>query len=422
MKNNTSKYPQNPNPRAKIGFVLIFPFFYHIHKNIYKHVRKDAEFIIDVGGFHSTGKAEEILQELIHILQQNSAHYRILFHEDYFNDTYLKKFVSKYQALVSPWEFRGIMQSETTLGIKKINTPYGAAKELGKLRPTRGMFDLIFASGPREEKLYSYYTRAEIIGVPRFDGWFNKTLDKKFIQEVRKKLDPKKKTVLHLPTHSDLAETHGLVEEIGALSNEFNVITKLHYITLRSNTEVEAKFRTQKNILVFRDDVDLVCLLELADVVLADNSSAIFDAILADKPVLVSNFINAEYFDEGHRKARAENKRGKTFALTYSQSIEQEVKAKGMIPVFRTKKALRSALRTTLKDPYQYKKNRKDIRKELFSFNDGKSGKRAATLIRQLLKEKRPRQRPIMYHAIRAYEKFLDVPYSSEPTKNYKPD
>lgn len=410
---------QNPNDQASIGFVIAYPFFFYVHKNIYKHLATKSEFIIDAGATHSTGESKEILKDIIKLLEKHGVHYRILYYEDYYSEKFLKKFFSKYQALVSPWDMKGLLELEATSGIKKINTPYGAGKELSKVRPSRAMFDLILAAGSRDNVLYSYYTRSEIVGSPKFDDWFNNTLDSVTIQNIQSRLDSRKKTILHLPTHSDLAETHSINDDIGALTKTYNVITKLHYNTVRDHPHL-AEELSKKNIIVFKDETDLLCLLKLADLVLADNSSAIFDAILADKPILLSYFTTEDYLDNVHRTGLPNKKRssGKSQVLTYSQSIEQQIKKNCLVPTFQKNEQLDKKIEETMSDSTFFKEARKKIREELFSFNDGKCGERAAALIEELLLEKEPAPRPILYHAMDAYRKSLGIPPLA--SKRYK--
>ncbi len=397
---------QNENPNATIGFLITYPFFFFIHKNIYKYLKKESEFIIDLTGSAQTmAFVGEVLKDTPPLLNKHGVNFRILFPEDLNSHIGLKKFFSKYKVLVSPWEFRGALALPETKHIKKINTPYGPGKELSKLRPTRGMFDLIFACGPREKTLFSYYTRSEIIGVPKFDDWFNNSLDKDFLSQVKNKLDPNKKTILHLPTHGDLAETYEVIDKIAALTKTYNVITKIHYFTLREEPEMEGEL-TKRGIIVFKDVDDILCLLKVADMVMADNSSAIFDAILADKPVLLSQFLTDDYLDNVHR-AGLLYKRGRGPAATYSGSIEQEIKKKGLVPVFKKEDDLQKKVKEVLKDKKFFRKSRKEIRKQVFSLCDGMSGKRASTIIKKIQKEKKSPPRPILYHIIDTYVKSL---------------
>jgi hypothetical protein len=93
-------------------------------------------------------------------------------------------------------------------------------------------------------------------------------------------------------------------------------------------------------------------------------------------------------------------RRGNSGPLTYSGSIEQKIKKDGVVVVIQENKNLRAAIEIAIKDPDYYKSKRKKIRDELFSFNDGKCGERAAVAIKEFISSKETPERPLFYQLI----------------------
>lgn len=395
------RWCDNPNPKARIAFVICYPFQYYVYKNIYRHL-DDAEFVVDFGVFFPVHQPHALERDIISFLQRKGVYYRILYYSDYFFGEYLRKFFEQYSTLVGVWE-RGCHLLVCNRNKKQVSLTYGAGKELTQVRFSRRYNDLILAFGSRDVQLFSLFTEAKIVGNPKFDDWFNDELDQGFLSEIRDQLVPGKPTILYLPTHGDLSSLEILTDELCRLIGEFNVIAKIHYFLLRENAEQVDRLRG-KGVTIMEDDADLLPLLKLCDVVLSDNSSAIFDAILADKPIVVTDFLSKEYLDVEHKTVQ-NYKRGKSIALTYSGSIEQVIKHDGSMIVIRNPEEIGSAVLEAIRDSAFCRKRRKEIREMIFSFNDGRSGMRAAEEIRRLSRTVVLRDRPILFHAV---ESFVD--------------
>ncbi len=378
----------------KIGFVVYYPFQWFVHKNVFNELKEYAEVIIDLRP-HSTRFAGSHLKSIEDLLKKNNVKYRILEYDDYGNHSYLESFFAEYSALVSLWE-SGCMRIKETSHLKKICLTYGSGKELTMVRKTRAVYDLILAYGDRDSKLFSLFTTTKIVGNPKFDDYFNNIFDEDLIKELNDKLDKKKKTLLYLPTHSDLCSIDVIAPELIKIKNKYNIIVKLHYYTVQEYPEFESLFIDNK-IITYKDDTDLITLLKLTDIVLSDNSSAIFDAILADKKLLITNFLDQNFLDEEHKKIKI-LKRGIAGASTYSGSIENQIKQNKMVETLEDPADLESKLNGIF-ELDNYKESRMKVKEELFTYRDGKSAKRAAEEIMNLLNGKTVSTKGIMYHA-----------------------
>lgn len=413
----SKKLQNKPNPNAKIGFVIFYPFHFFVYKNIFKHLKDDAEFIIDLGAFYPVRQPEGLLEEIVHLFKANNAPFRILYYEDYRYGKYLENFCSQYELLVSLW-YRGCIKLPGNKFRKKVSLNYGAGKALNTFRISQRKWDLYLAYGKYDHDILKLYTQCKIVGNPKFDDWFNGQFDEELIAQVAQKLDPGKKTILYLPTHSDLCSIDDIAEELKRITKTYNVIVKLHYYTPREEPERVLKLQHPK-IICFNDDVDLLSLLKIADVVLSDNSSAIFDAILADKPLTVTDFLSEDFLDVKHKETKY-YPRGKAGALTYSGSIEQRVKKEGLVITFQKPKELESAVDQALQDSPFFRDSREKLRDELFAFQDGKCGERAAAAIGEFLNTQELPERPILYHVLEAFEASVGKRSLSKQKKDTK--
>jgi hypothetical protein len=389
-----------------IAFVIHYPFQWFVYKNTYRELEERAEFIIDMGAFFPVDQPPGLLERIVELLEKNKAHYRILKEDDYHDPEYLESFFAPYKTLVSVWE-RGSMQLPCNDDKRKVNMTYGSGKELTMVRPSRGIHDVILAYGPRDHTLFSYYTRSVTVGNPRFDDWFNGTVDSSDIPRVTQSLVPSKKTVLYLPTHGDLSSIGSLSGSLSTLVSLYNVIVKTHYFTTEEEQE-HVSLLQKSGVILVTDETDLLPLLSSADVVLSDNSSAIFDAILADKPTVVTDFLPDEYLDVSHKELR-ELRRTMQGASTFSQSIEQLIKKEGRVLTLKKAESLAPVIAEAVKDSEHFRAQRAQLREELYSYRDGGCAKRAATEIRRVTDAPKSYERPILYHAIEAYKAHLDV-------------
>ncbi len=385
------------NEKAKIGFVICYPFQYYVYKNAYKHLA-DAEFIVDLGVFYPNKQTEDVLPAIVALLEREGARYRVLPYEDYFSTNRLELFFERYDTLVSVW-LRGCMILPSNQRKRLVHMTYGAGKELTQFDLRKMRYDLILAYGEYDSAFYRQIGPTEVIGNPKFDDWFQDTVDMAVVADIRARMDPSKKTVLYLPTHSDLSTIDQLSDELKKIGETYNVIAKLHYYTPREEPDRVRRLIDDRIILAF-DDTDLLPLLRLADIVLSDNSSAIFDAILADKPIVVTKFVQRSYLDAAHRILR-KARRGFAGALTFSGSIEQRIKRDGTLDVLRTPRDVHHVIPRVLSSDEKRDK-RATLKETLFSFRDGAAGERAARAI-EAVRAADDAERPLLYHLIKNY-------------------
>jgi hypothetical protein len=386
----------------RISFIVYYPYQWFIYRNIYNEISADKrEVIVDLSA-NPELQDEEVKMSIVSLLQREKVSFRILAGVDRLSGFYFEDFFSDVEVIVSCWE-NGCVSDPALQHIKKVNTTYGIAKELTLLRPTRSIYDVILAYGKRDQRYFELLTKAIAIGNPRLDNFYNSVVD----DSVREKLsihfkDKKKKIILYVPTHGDLGSTHEMLSPFERLSKQNNVIFKPHYYTLREEKDIVEKYRQIESLLVIDDTWDTIEVMSVSDIVVSDNSSVIFDAMQVDKPLVVCDFLDNQFLDIVHKKLRF-IKKGVTGALTYSGSLEQEIKSKGLVMTITKPDHLDAVLENIGKIDGRYKHFRKEIVRDNFQYTDGRSSKRAADIILRVYDTEREHIPGILQHAYLAY-------------------
>lgn len=386
------KLEENPNPPATIAFIICFPFQYYIFKNIYRHL-PESEFIIDLQYMKSNNEQwYQDIGRLLRFLRNNKVHYRILF--DYYSEP--ERFFKKYEVLVSFFSIESLTLS-CNAEKKKVRVMYGHSKDLYNFGAWSRHFDLALTYGPHSNKMMSIFTRAEIVGNARFDDWFSGSITKDKVSYLQKELRPEKKTILYMPTHSNLSSLEFMSPAFLKLGDKYNVIIKPHPVTFafeKKRLEEFKKVLSYLDIFWADDFHDIIHLLYVSDAVLSDNSGAIFDAVLADKPlVLIDNLKKEELQPQAwHKIVKRISTDFWISPKSHPGSIEQRIKEDPALKpgtVLKDHREVETAIQFALEDPDKsFCKAREKLRAMLFSNCDGSSGKRSAELIRGIKSEK----------------------------------
>lgn len=163
---------------------------------------------------------------------------------------------------------------------------YGYAKEAHNYGAWRSFADLNLAYGEYAARKIGHFSPVAAVGNPRFDEWFNqewKDAKREAFSSYKRDGRP---TVVYAPTWGDLSSVERYLEAVCALSDEFNVLLKMHHNTdLLEGSRKEAI--SKENVHVFGANVDLFDLLTVADVFISDYSGAIFDALFCRVPTVL---------------------------------------------------------------------------------------------------------------------------------------
>lgn len=162
---------------------------------------------------------------------------------------------------------------------------YGYAKEPHNYGVWRALADVNLVYGDYAAKRIKNYSNVVVTGNPRYS----------FIddsQNISLLGEDGRKSVLYAPTWGDLSSIDDYLESVIQLSENYNVILKLHH-----NTYVLEKDRlsrllgsnNRKYVSLLGVEVDLVDIIQKVDIVISDYSGAIFDAFYFKKPIVLAD-------------------------------------------------------------------------------------------------------------------------------------
>jgi hypothetical protein len=170
-----------------------------------------------------------------------------------------------------------------------VSVQYGLAKERHNYGEWRSLADMNLMFGRYSAAAVSHFSPSFAVGNLRFAGWkIDANADERaqLLRELR--LDPRKPTVLYMPTYRDLGSFKRLKGALGDLVDRYNVVIKAHH-NQESGGDLSWREEARNSGLthLFGAASDQRKLLLAADVVISDFSGAIFDALYARVPVVL---------------------------------------------------------------------------------------------------------------------------------------
>ncbi|MBD9373209.1 CDP-glycerol glycerophosphotransferase family protein [Rhizobium sp. ARZ01] len=250
-------------------------------------------------------------------------------------------------------EFDVIFFQTLFAGIEKVRTPlvsvqYGLAKERHNYGEWRALADLNLMYGDYSVRQVQHFSTSAAVGNLKFAGW-DPDLDRNDAKGLLG-LDNGRPVVLYMPTYGELGTFDELVEPLGRLVGEFNILIKMHHNNEMRGADWVATARSHGIAHCFHGGADQRALLSAADVVISDYSGAIFDAVYARVPVVLY-------------QPDTESRRGaQKFDLT---SLEFR-RRNELGLVFERAEDLRATLHNALKQSVELVERAEPIRAELF--------------------------------------------------------
>ena len=201
-------------------------------------------------------------------------------------------------------------------------------------------YDCIICSGPYEARMLNGFANTEIVA------------DLKYMDFKRKRTSDKKgkKILLYLPTYGDESSIDLIIDELKKLRKDYYIIAKLHHGTSFLKNESERPSKLTEAVDKICDlHTELKELLEIADVVLSDNSASMFEAMLNNIPIaLFSKDIN-------------QNKMGELNTVQYDLNKEK------ILPYTNNAKRIGRILKEALSEKIQTRQ--KNWAKENFTYS-----------------------------------------------------
>jgi hypothetical protein len=165
---------------------------------------------------------------------------------------------------------------------------YAAGKTGWNLASWNQIYDAILCFGPYHAEAFSEICDAAIIqmGYPRFDRYFNEQPDLAALKS-QYGCDPGKDTIVWLPTWKALSSVGHFDEEIGALTEKYNVVVKVHPLMPESEPHRVHALARQPLTHLITDHSDNLPLYQLADFMLFDYGGPPMAALYTDKNFLL---------------------------------------------------------------------------------------------------------------------------------------
>jgi len=325
----------------QIGFLCTTPFHYYLFEPV-KKLLSNSNYVLVESNPRQYRSAREFFRDR-HVLDAVE------------NPQVIKDFDVLVCPFLMPLVYK---ENQEKIFVRMV---YGLSKATWNYGWWNMLFDEFLVYGNYDAKILSFYGPTVKIGNPKFDDWFNGNVEPYPVE-------PNKKTILYLPTYDDLSTLSWVLPVLSKMAENFNVILKTHHGTNAS--ELKKVF---SRVEILGGDVDILPLLASSDVVVSDYSGAIFDAILAEKPLVLADIPGAE-----------------TFPSTTPSSLEHVVRNYALHTSDQA--LLRDYIVQALEeDPYLEK--RQEVAQEWFAVRDGTSGQRAAQAIVNAQKDQREEKR-----------------------------
>jgi len=169
-------------------------------------------------------------------------------------------------------------------GKKNIRFMYSAGKIKWNLSYWNKYYDGILCYGPYHANRFKsrHKINTAQMGYPRFDKYFNPGFKRELLLE-KFNCDPKKKTIVWLPTCTKLSSLHKYLKEITSLRSNYNVVLRPHPLTINNDPENYQKLMATDFNYVDESDDDNVPLFVIADLILLDYGGSMFGALYLKK-------------------------------------------------------------------------------------------------------------------------------------------
>ncbi len=253
-----------------------------------------------------------------------------------------------------------IQQTYDIEEIKKVMIFHGMAKGY-ILDPRNTKFDLLLVMGDyiAERCKELGYSRYQVVGYPKIDRLFNGSIELNSYRD-RFGLDSTKPTILYAPTYGNNSSLPVMTDWLEAIGENYNVLVKLHDISYPKFSKIISKIPGVQLI----DDPDIVPYYSLADMMISDYSSVIFEFATLDRPIILIDRVESAFRQD---------------------TIGYQARDIGLC--VKDYDGLKQAIERSIRYPAELSPNRCKYAKYIFEYLDGHDAERAARAIRDYAKE-----------------------------------
>ncbi len=239
---------------------------------------------------------------------------------------------------------------------------YGYAKAGHNYGSWRALAHLNLLYGDHAARHIKPMSPVVVTGNPAFDKWHDASFQEAVQAKFRPSLDPSKKTLIYAPTWGDLSTSPIYLKEVISLTDEYNVILKLHHNT--DLLEKRKSGRMSSNAPIsFGANVSLLELMTVSDVLLSDYSGAIFDALYCELPIVLLHH-------------QSEKRVGDKFHLDSPEYSDRHQ----IGPVVESTGKIRQTVRDLLSGKLDFRASNKTMREDLYLSGPGSVQRAAAAL------------------------------------------
>jgi CDP-glycerol glycerophosphotransferase (TagB/SpsB family) len=180
----------------------------------------------------------------------------------------------------------------------KIQIFHGFAGEKKGHFRIRHYFDIYLTQGPwftsRFNKLAAKHKNFSVIetGWSKLDPLYSREDDGSDLRSAILKENSKKHLILYAPTFSpSLTSADKALQQIVELSehNDYHLIVKFHDLTSGKIVDKYLEAAASTRNLQVADDKNILPLIKAADLMISDTSSAVYEFLLLNKPVITIN-------------------------------------------------------------------------------------------------------------------------------------
>lgn len=229
----------------------------------------------------------------------------------------------------------------------------------------------------RLQRLQALYPDGNFVdsGYAKLDPIFNQTMS--HIDLSRLGLDPSKKTLLYAPTFYP-SSIECMSDSFPAHCEKFNIIIKPHFFSLFKQKYKKQRTKLQrwsefKNVYVANEhDFDLTPFLAIADIMVSDASSAIFEFAALEKPVVWCDFYKLRWSYRG------------IFSFRLKSRLDEDIKYfNKLCSRAGDYNELQTILNSDFCETAEFKESRKHIINKLAGKTDGRSAKRIVSYLEE---------------------------------------
>lgn len=172
-----------------------------------------------------------------------------------------------------------------SLALNNVRMTYSLGARSEVLPKNMLHYDSLFVYGPYDEKLYSKALENHVsisqVGYPRFDAFFSESPSKNEILREHN-LDPRKSTILWLPSKGKLSSIDKYLEMASSLTGKYNILLKPH------PQESERKINSAKEKGIRLSAYNNNSLLyKVADFAICDYGGSPFGALYTDTNLIL---------------------------------------------------------------------------------------------------------------------------------------